>query len=196
MSKIEWTISPWMRSTLPHDKVIEWAEATVHVHSDSVLCLENMHEHTEGNAKLERSTSRLSKSPTNTESYWVRRRTKLSSSGMFPGSEQPQVVSITPGVEWENEKSISFMNGVEKWCAKLGSACRMSLVVLKKVFNATLDPTFENSQNFIEYNSIIFPGHTTVEILEEIHIKIATRGTRPEQFEDRIIFLSMFNDID
>ena len=39
-------------------------------------------------------------------------------------------------------KSVAFMNGVERWCVTLGSVCRMPLVVLKKVFNATLDPTF------------------------------------------------------
>ena len=38
--------------------------------------------------------------------------------------------------------------------------------------------------------------HTTVELLKEIQINMATRGIKPEQFEDRIIFLSMFNDID
>ena len=39
VSTIEWTFSPWMRSTLQHDKDTEWAKAKVHVHSDSVLCL-------------------------------------------------------------------------------------------------------------------------------------------------------------
>ena len=38
--------------------------------------------------------------------------------------------------------------------------------------------------------------HTTVEIFKDIQIKMATRGIRPEEFDDRIIFMSMFNDID
>ena len=37
---------------------------------------------------------------------------------------------------------------------------------------------------------------TTVEILREIQTIITVRKTRPEEFEDRIIFMSMFNDID
>ena len=43
--------SLWMRSTLCHDQVIKWAKATVHVYSDSVLCLGKMHSHSEANEK-------------------------------------------------------------------------------------------------------------------------------------------------
>ena len=43
--------SPWMRSTLQHDKVIKWTKAKVHVYSDSFLCLGKMHEHSEAHAK-------------------------------------------------------------------------------------------------------------------------------------------------
>ena len=35
-----------------------------------------------------------------------------------------------------------------------------------------------------------------MELLKEIQIKVTTRGIRPEECEDRIIFMSMFNDID
>ena len=41
-----------------------------------------------------------------------------------------------------------------------------------------------------------FPGHTTVEILGAIQTHMTVRKTRPEEFEDRIIFMSMFNNID
>ena len=41
--------SPWMRSTLCQDQAIKWAEAKVHVYSDSVLCLGKMHGHPEAN---------------------------------------------------------------------------------------------------------------------------------------------------
>ena len=44
----------------------------------------------------------------------------------------------------------------------------------------------DGEQFELEWN--IFPGH--------IQIKMATRRTRPGEFEDRIIFMSMFNDID
>ena len=42
----------------------------------------------------------------------------------------------------------------------------------------------------------IFPGHTAVGSLREIQKRMTVRGTRPEEFEDRIIFMSMFNGID
>ena len=51
VSTIKWTFTPWMRSTLLHDTVIKWAKAKVHVYSDSVLCLGEIYEHTEANAK-------------------------------------------------------------------------------------------------------------------------------------------------
>ena len=38
-STIEWRFTPWMRSSLLHDKVIKWATAKIHVCSDPVLCL-------------------------------------------------------------------------------------------------------------------------------------------------------------
>ena len=47
VSSIECKFTPWTRSTLPHDKVINWAKAKVHVYSDSVSCLGKMYEHTE-----------------------------------------------------------------------------------------------------------------------------------------------------
>ena len=39
VSTIIWRFSPWMRSTLLHDRAIGWTGAKVHVHPDSVLCL-------------------------------------------------------------------------------------------------------------------------------------------------------------
>ena len=40
----------------------------------------------------------------------------------------------------------------------------------------------------IEFEWNIFPGHTTLQILEEIQDRMAVRQTSPEDFEDRIIF--------
>ena len=40
-----------------------------------------------------------------------------------------------------------------------------------------------------------FPGHTKVDILGEIRMGMTIRTTRPDEFEDRIIFMSTFNDI-
>ena len=47
-----------------------------------------------------------------------------------------------------------------------------------------------------EFEWNLFPGHPTMEILKEIQMKMAKRGIRPEEFEDRIIFMSLFNDTD
>ena len=41
------------------------------------------------------------------------------------------------------------------------------------------------------------PRHPcVVELLREIQMNVTIRGIKPEEFEDRIIFVSMFNDID
>ena len=45
VSTIEWQFTPWMRSTLLHDKVIKLSKAEVHVYSDSVLSLGTMRRH-------------------------------------------------------------------------------------------------------------------------------------------------------
>ena len=41
----------------------------------------------------------------------------------------------------------------------------------------------------------IFPGFTTLEILNKIQNMMAALKCEPEQFQGRIIFMSMFNDI-
>ena len=51
LSSMIHNFSPWMRSTLCHDQVVKWSKAKVHVYSDSVLCLGNMYERTEANAR-------------------------------------------------------------------------------------------------------------------------------------------------
>ena len=45
ISTIEWNTTPWMRSTLLHDRVIKLSKAKVHVYSDSDRCLGKMHDH-------------------------------------------------------------------------------------------------------------------------------------------------------
>ena len=42
----------------------------------------------------------------------------------------------------------------------------------------------------------IFPGHTTLQILQEIQHRMEVCQTSPKEFEDRLIFRSMFNNID
>ena len=46
-----------------------------------------------------------------------------------------------------------------------------------------------------EFEWKIFPGFTTLDILEEIQNCMKEQQCEPEQFKDRIIFMSMFNDI-
>ena len=46
-----------------------------------------------------------------------------------------------------------------------------------------------------EFEWNLFSRHTTVEILRQIQTRTTVRKTRPEEFEDRIILMSMFNDI-
>ena len=48
----------------------------------------------------------------------------------------------------------------------------------------------------LELDWNIFPRHTTVELLKEIQKIITTRGSKPEEFKNMIIFMSMYNDID
>ena len=46
----------------------------------------------------------------------------------------------------------------------------------------------------MEFESNIFPGFTTLELVREVQMFMSKMG-EPEQFQGRIIFMSMFNDI-
>ena len=46
-----------------------------------------------------------------------------------------------------------------------------------------------------EWNNT-FAGHTVLDLLHEIHRKMTENRIKLEEFEDRIIFMSMYNDID
>ena len=46
----------------------------------------------------------------------------------------------------------------------------------------------------LEWN--IFPGFTSLQILQETQNDLQKRTIEPEKFTDRIIFMTMFNDID
>ena len=48
----------------------------------------------------------------------------------------------------------------------------------------------------IEFEWNIFPGLTSLEILQRIQKDLQDQNIEPEKFEDRIIFMSMFNDIE
>ena len=48
----------------------------------------------------------------------------------------------------------------------------------------------------IEFEWNIFHGRTSLEILQTIQEDLQERNIEPEKFEDRIVFTSMFNDIE
>ena len=48
----------------------------------------------------------------------------------------------------------------------------------------------------IEFDWNIFPGLTSLEISQKIRKDLKVQNNEPEKFEDRFIFMSMFNDID
>ena len=52
-STIEWTTTPWMRTTLLHDRVLKSSETKLHVHSDSVLCLGTIQRHPQSTEAFE-----------------------------------------------------------------------------------------------------------------------------------------------
>ena len=47
----------------------------------------------------------------------------------------------------------------------------------------------------IEFERTNFPGFSSLSILQEIQKDLARKNIKPEEFKDRIIFMSMFNDI-
>ena len=48
----------------------------------------------------------------------------------------------------------------------------------------------------IEFEWNIFPGFSSLQILQEIQNSLRNRNIQPKEFKDQIIFISMFNDID
>ena len=59
-----------------------------------------------------------------------------------------------------------------------------------------LQRVIRNRRKTFEFEWNIFPGDILVDILRAIHTRMTVPKTRPEEFEDRIIFMSTFNDID
>ena len=48
----------------------------------------------------------------------------------------------------------------------------------------------------IKFEWNVFPGFSSLQILQEIQTDVRERNIEPEKFTDRIVFVSMFNDID
>ena len=115
--------SPWMRSTLCHDQVIKWTKAKVHVYSDSVSCLKELHDHSEANEK-----------------WWD----KIS--------------------EFQQSNEYAELQGTGG------------------------EP--------IEFEWNIFQGFTSIQILRQIQKDLNAGPRNPEQFQEIVLFVSMFNDID
>ena len=51
VSTVEWTLTPWMTSSLLHDRKSSGRKPKVHVYSDAALCLGKMYEHPEANVR-------------------------------------------------------------------------------------------------------------------------------------------------
>ena len=47
----------------------------------------------------------------------------------------------------------------------------------------------------VVFEWIIFPGYTTVQLLQEIHRTMEEKRIQLEQFENPTMFMSMYNDI-
>ena len=82
VSTIDWKASSWTRSARMHDQVIKCTKAEVHVHSDSVLCLEKMQDHSEANERWNAQLEEFN-NPTLTENYLESMDNQLSSNGIF-----------------------------------------------------------------------------------------------------------------
>ena len=76
VSTMVWNVACWMRSTLCHEQVVKWATAKVHVHSDSVLRLGKMHDHSEAHEKWKSQLKDFQQTNEHTEF-------QLTSSGIF-----------------------------------------------------------------------------------------------------------------
>ena len=48
----------------------------------------------------------------------------------------------------------------------------------------------------IDFEVKNFPGFTTLTVLQEIQMDLERKNIKPDNFKDRIIFMSMFNDIE
>ena len=47
----------------------------------------------------------------------------------------------------------------------------------------------------VEFEETLFPGLTTLQMLREIPGTMEENRIQPEKFEDRIVFMAMYNDI-
>ena len=99
VSTIEWRFTPWMKSTLLHDKVIKWADAKVHVYSNSVLCLVRMHGHPEAKEKWKDPFQLLQQSNGCWELFGM--ENQLSSSGIFDRTYHIGASQSSEDFQWQ-----------------------------------------------------------------------------------------------
>ena len=92
VSTIKWQFTPWMRSSLLHDKVIKWAKAKVYVYSDSVLCLGKMQEHSEANEKWKDQLQYFQQSNGYKESFGIDAEPIEFEWNIFPGFTTLQIL--------------------------------------------------------------------------------------------------------
>ena len=73
-----------------------------------------------------------------------------------------------------------FSEAIDKWKEKI-PFCTVNFIGLTE------------NQWWLEWK--IFPGHTTLQLLQKIQKMMGELNCPPEHFTDRIIFMSMYNDI-
>ena len=59
----------------------------------------------------------------------------------------------------------------------------------------TQSPTYREQPEPVVFEWKIFPGHTTLKLFREVQNMVEKDHIQPEDFKDRIIFMSMYNDI-
>ena len=71
---------------------------------------------------------------------------------------------------------------------------------IDQVSTLKMSPTFRELQGLdgdpIDFEWKIFPGAKALDILHKIQAYLQGKNITPEKFSDRIIFMSMFNDIE
>ena len=91
VSTIDGQVTPWMRSTLLHDKVIQLSKAKVHGYSDSVPCLGKMHRHPDALVNWKEQLKSLQSSNEHRELFGIDGEPFEFEWNIFPGNTAVQI---------------------------------------------------------------------------------------------------------
>ena len=128
-------------------------------------------------------------------------------------SHKEEILSLKT-IEWTSFLMIKWSSGrTQEYTSTQIPSCdwRRCLIIQKRIKDGKVIEEFRQSSSCrelfgvdgepIEFEWNIFPrfstlGLTSLEILQKIQQDLQDRNIKPEDVEDRIIFMSMFNDID